>query len=129
LGYVWIGFEWLMYSLRVLKERGCFDLYESQYLEDYSGHSFQKKGRVMLNEVNKISMKRGDIFRLPSTQYHSVKKDNSKPADSIVITGDSEILSADVISNRTISCNVILKNTPVKSSFLREKLVSFMGRA
>jgi len=124
------SYEWPIYTLeRTQEEGGLFGLYECRYLKDYSGHSFNKNGKATLNEVDNMCMQEGDIFRLSPMQYHSVKKDNSEPADSIVITDNSEVLSADVISGRSISCNVVLMNAPVKSAFLRKKLVSFMDRS
>lgn len=124
------SYEWPIYTLeREQEESGCLELYECRYLKDYSGHSFHKKGSVELIEADTVFLQKGEIFRLPSMQYHSVTKGNSEPADSIVITGDSELLSADVISSRARPCNTLLKNAPVEISFLREKLVSFIGRS
>lgn len=123
------SYEWPIYTLNQTLE-GCeiFDLFECRYLEDYSGHSFHGLGKVILNQVDKFSFKKGDIFQLHQAQYHSVRKEDSKPAESIVITGDSIGLSANVITNRKIMCNSINKNSSVESSFLQDKLSSFLGR-
>lgn len=123
------SYEWPIYTVeREQEEGGCLELYECRYFKDYYGHSFHKKESVELIEVDTIFLQKGDIFYLPSIQHHSVRKGNSEPADSIVITGYSEFFSTDVISSRPMSCNTALKNAPVDSSFLREKLVSFIGR-
>ncbi|MFQ3171478.1 MAG: hypothetical protein ACI9DG_001513 [Oleispira sp.] len=123
------SYEWPIYSFGQTQEkRKCVDMYECRYLEDYSGHSFHKQGKVLLKQVDTLSFQRGDIFQLPQRRYHSVRKENAEHAESIVITGDSEVLSADIITNREMSCNSVLNNTPLDSSFLKEKLVSFIGR-
>lgn len=124
------SYEWPIYIFKDTQEKNnCFDLYECHYFKDYSGHSFFKKENVEIIEVGKHNLKEGNIFRLSSVQYHSVKKNNSEPADSIVITGYSEVLNADVISRREITCNTDMYNTSVDSSILREKLLSFMERS
>lgn len=123
------SYEWLVYIFEHTQEDSCFGLYECRYFKDYSGHLFFKKGNVKISEINKHNLQQGDIFQLSSAQYHSVKKNNSKPADSIVITGYSEILNADVISNREITCNTEMHNASVDSSILREKLLSFLDKS
>lgn len=120
---------WPIYTLERTCNKGAYhDLYECSYLDDYSGHIFKKEGKAILNHVDTLIMRKGDFFRLPSTHYHSVKKTNSKLADSIVITADSEIMNAKVISNRGITCSDVLKNPSVNSLFLRQKLVSLLNR-
>lgn len=124
------SYEWPIYILEHTQENNnCFSLYECHYFKDYSGHLFCKNGNVKIIEIGKHNLQQGDIFRLLSTQYHSVKKNNSMLADSIVITGYSEVLNADVISSREITCNTDMYNTSVDSSILREKLLSFMDRS
>jgi hypothetical protein len=124
------SYEWQIYTVEHTQEESdCIASYECHYLKDYSGHSFCKKEKVKTIEVDKQYFQQGNIFQLPSVQYHSVKKINVEPADSIVITGASEILIADVISSRSITCNTQLYNESVDSSFLREKLLSFMDRS
>ena len=124
------SYEWSIYSLeRDQEESGCLELYECRYLKDYSGHSFHKKGSVKLIETDTIFLQKSEVFCLPSVQYHSVKKGNAEPADSIVITGHSDYLSADVISSHARPCNTLLKNASVEIPFLREKLVSFIARS
>jgi len=123
------SYEWPIYTFgQAPEERECVDMYECRYLEDYSGHSFHKQGKVLLNQVDKLSFQRGDIFQFPQTQYHSVRKENAEPAESIVITDDSAVLSAKIITGREIYCSSVLNNTPLDSAFLKEKLVSFIGR-
>ncbi|RZF90535.1 hypothetical protein EXT42_19040 [Pseudoalteromonas sp. CO302Y] len=123
------SYEWPIYTLDQNSE-GCesFDLFECRYLEDYSGHSFHKLDKVVLKKVDKLSFQQGDIFQFPQTQFHSVRKENSQPAESIVITGDSVGLSANVITHRKIMCSSIYKNSSVDSSFLQYKLSSFLER-
>lgn len=123
------SYEWPIYALEQNLE-GCesSDLFECRYLEDYSGHSFHKLNKVVLKKVDKLSFQQGDIFQFPQTQFHSVRKENSQPAESIVITGDSVGLSANVITNRKIMCSSIYKNSSVDSSFLQCKLSSFLER-
>lgn len=123
------SYEWPIYSLEQNSE-GCesFDLFECRYLEDYSGHSFHNLDKVVLNQVDKLSFQQGDIFQFPQIQFHSVRKENSQPAESIVITGDSVGLSANVITHRKIICSSIYKNSSVDSSFLQYKLSSFLER-
>ncbi len=123
------SYEWPIYSLDQISEGSeSFDLFECRYLEDYSGHSFHDLDKVILNQIDKLSFQQGDIFQLSQTQYHSVRKENSQPAESIVITGDSVGLSANVITNRKIMCSSISKNSSVESSFLQDKLSSFLER-
>lgn len=123
------SYEWPIYTLDQNSE-GCesFDLFECRYLEDYSGHSFHKLDKVVLKKVDKLSFQQGDIFQLPQTYFHSVRKENFQPAESIVITGDSVGLSANVITNRKIMCSSIYKNSSVDSSILQCKLSSFLER-
>jgi hypothetical protein len=123
------SYEWPIYTLDQ-SSKGCksFDVFECRYLEDYSGHSFQKLDKVTLNQVDKLSFQQGDIFQFSQTQYHSVRKENSQPSDSIVITGDSVGLSANVITHRKITCSSIFKNSSVESFFLQDKLSSFLER-
>jgi len=122
-------YEWPIYTLnRTLEGCESLDLFECRYLEDYSGHSFHKLDKVILNQVGKLNFQQGDIIQFQKTQYHSVKKENSQPAESIAITGDSSGLSAYVITNRKISCKSIIKNSSVESSFLQDKLSSFLER-
>ena len=123
------SYEWPIYTFNQAWE-SCesFDLIECRYLEDYSGHSFRKLDKVILNQVDRLSFQEGDIFQFPHTQYHSVKKENSQPAASIVITGESAGLSANVITNRKMMCSSISKNSCVESSFLKDKLSSFLDR-
>lgn len=124
------SYEWPIYAFEwTLEKSGCFNMYECQYLEDYSGHSFHLKGKVTLNQIDKLYFQQGDIFQLSQEKYHSVRKDNAEPADSIVITGGSENMSADVITRREIPYNSALNNTPVKSVFLKTTLLSFKGRS
>jgi len=123
------SYEWLIYSLDQTSEGSeSFNLFECRYLEDYSGHSFHKLDKVILNRVDELSFRKGEIFQFPQTQYHSIRKENSQPAESIVITGVSVVLSANVITNRRIMCSSISKNSSVESSFLRDKLSSFLER-
>ncbi|MEZ2745607.1 hypothetical protein ACBQ16_10465 [Halopseudomonas bauzanensis] len=123
------SYEWPIYTFNQASE-SCesFDLFECRYLEDYSGHSFHNLDKVVLNQVDRLSFQEGDIFQFPQTQYHSVKKENSQPAESIVITGESVGLSANVITNRKMMCSSISKNSSVESSFLQDKLSSFLER-
>jgi hypothetical protein len=123
------SYEWPIYTLNRTLE-GCenFDLFECRYMEDYSGHSFHGLDKVILNQVDKLSFQQGDIFQFHQTQYHSVKKENSQPAESIVITGDSVGLNANVITKRKIMCSSISKNSSVESSFLQDKLSLFLER-
>ena len=123
------SYEWPIYTLgQALEDYECFGLYECRYLEDYSGNSFHNIDKVILNQVDKLSFHRGDIFQFSQAQYHSVRKDNFQPAESIVITGNSVGFSAHVVTNRKIMCSAMFNNTPVKSSFLQEKLFSFLTR-
>ncbi|WP_336273161.1 hypothetical protein [Vreelandella indica] len=122
------SYEWPIYTFEQVKEITKFALYKCRYLEDYSGYSFHRVGSVILKEVKNSIMQEGEFFQFPKEKYHSAKKENSDPADSIIITGTSESLTADVVSSREISCDKIMYNAPVKSSFLREKLSAFMGR-
>lgn len=130
-GLVFNGsYEWPIYIFEhTQEENNCFGLYKCRYFKDYSGHSFFKKGNVKIIETGKQKLQQGDIFRLSSTQYHSVKKNNFEPAYSIVITGYSEVLNADVISGREIKCNTDMYNSSVDSLILRNKLLSFMDRS
>lgn len=123
------SYEWPIYTLGQTSG-GCdsFDLFECRYLEDYSGHSFHNLHKVILKQVDKLSFQKGDIFQFPQTQYHSVRKENSQPAESIVITGDSVGYSANVISYRKIMCNAIFRNSSVEGAFLRDKLSEFLCR-
>lgn len=123
------SYEWPIYTLDQSSE-DCksFDLFECRYLEDYSGHSFHKLDKVILNQVDKLSFQQGDIFQFAQTHYHSVRKENSQPADSIVITGNSVGLSANVITHRKIMCSSIFKNSSVENFFLQDKLSSFLER-
>ncbi|MFT5708328.1 MAG: hypothetical protein ACI9ES_002630 [Oceanospirillaceae bacterium] len=123
------SYEWPIYTLDQNSE-GCesFDLFECRYLEDYSGHSFHNLDKVILSQVDKLSFQQGDIFQFPRTLYHSVRKENSQPAESIVITGDSVGLSANIITNRKFTCGTISRNSAVESSFLQDKLSSFLER-
>jgi hypothetical protein len=123
------SYEWPIYTLDQSSE-DCksFDLFECRYLEDYSGHSFHKLDKVILNQVDKLSFQQGDIFQFAQTRYHSVRKENSQPADSIVITGNSVGLSANVITHRKIMCSSIFKNSSVENFFLQDKLSSFLER-
>jgi len=128
-GFVLTGsYEWPIYTFERVKEEKKFALYKCRYLEDYSGNSFHKAGGVVLKQVKRITMREGDFFRFSKEKCHSAKKENSDPADSIVITGESESLTADVVSSREIFCDYVLYNVPVESSFLKEKLFAFMGR-
>lgn len=123
------SYDWPIYTLDQTSEVcESFDLFECRYLEDYSGHSFHYLDKVLLNQVDKLSFQQGDIFQFPQTQYHSVRKENSQTAESIVITGDSVGLNASVITDRKIMCNSIFKNSSVESSFLQDKLSSFLER-
>ncbi|MGM0857679.1 MAG: hypothetical protein ACQEW0_11420 [Pseudomonadota bacterium] len=122
------SYVWPIYNFEREKQNTNCTLYECRYLEDYSGHSFHEDGHVILKEEKKITMREGEFFRFSKEKHHSAKKDNSDPADSIVITGKAESLAADVVSSREISCDTILYNVPVKSSFLRQKLLDFIGR-
>jgi len=123
------SYEWPIYTLNQTSE-GCesFDLFECRYMEDYSGHSFHGLDKVILNQVDKLCFQKGDIFQFPQTQYHSVRKENSQSAESIVITGDSVGLSANVITNRKIITGFIFNNYSVDSFFLKDKLSSFLER-
>lgn len=124
------SYEWPIYTFTQASE-SCesSDLFECRYLEDYSGHSLHNLDKVILNQVGKLSFQKEDIFHFPQTQYHSVRKENSQPAESIVITGESVGLSANVITNRKMMCSSISKNSSVESSFLQDKLSSFLERS
>ena len=123
------SYEWPIYTLDQTSEGSeNFELIECRYLKDYSGHSFHNLDKVILNQVDTLSFQKGDIFQFSQTQYHCVNKRNSQPAESIVITGDSVGLSANVITDREVVCNSISKNSSVESSFLRGKLSSFLER-
>jgi len=124
------SYEWPIYIVENTQEaNNCCELYQCKYLKDYSGHSFLKKGNVKVIETGRETFQRGDIIQLLSTKYHSVKKNNSSPADSIMITSRSKVLNADVISNREMTCKTTLYNTSVDSSILKEKLLSFLDRS
>lgn len=124
------SYEWPIYIFEQMQEENsCFSLYECRYFKNYSGHSFFKKGNLKIIETGNYNLQKDDIFRLSSAQYHSVKKNNSEPADSIVITGYSKVLNANIISSREKTCNTEIYNTSVDSPTLREKLLSFIERS
>ncbi|UTJ07505.1 hypothetical protein [Arcobacter roscoffensis] len=123
------SYEWPIYTFdQTSKECESFNLFECRYLEDYSGHSFHNLDNVVLNQIEKLSFQQGDIFQLPQTKYHNVSKENSNPAESIVITGEAMGLSANVLTNRKIECNLIFKNSTIHNSFLQKKLSEFLNR-
>lgn len=124
------AYKWPTYTpIQVLDRCNSFNLFECRYLDDYSGHSFHEINKVTLNKTGHLKLQKGDIFNLHHTQYHSVTKENSQHAESLVITGHSTRLSANVITNRKIACNSTHKNPSIESSFLQEKLSSFLKRS
>lgn len=124
------AYEWLDYNIEYIQEENeQFNLYKCHYLKDYSGHSFFKKRSVKVFKINETNIGKGNLLNLSSEKYHSVKKDNNKPAESIIITSNSEKLSANVITNRKIDCDDMFYNSSIESSFLKEKLLFIMNRS
>lgn len=110
------------------QKKSYLSLYECRYLKDYSGHSFINKGNIQSVETSQQDFRSGDFFQLPATNYHIIRKNNSTSADSIVITGNSDALTANVISSREIICNKPIYNESMNSIHLKKKLLSFIER-
>ena len=123
-------YEFPVYTInQTSKCSESLNLFECRYLKDYSGHSFHKLDKVILNQVDSLNLQQGDIFQFFQSQYHSVRKENSLPAESIIITGNSSKTIARVITHRKIICNTIFKNDPVNICFLKNKLSLFLDRS
>jgi hypothetical protein len=104
------------------------NLYECSYLNNYEGHLFSFKNQVHVLKKDQLSLSKGSFFELNSESYHKIVKFTDKSADSIVITGPSNGVIANVISKEGLMCNSVIFNSPVNCSFLKEMLILFLDR-
>ena len=121
-------YEWEVVSVIQSKESTEELIYECKYLQDYSGHTFNRIGYAEVKRIHSTTLRQNEKFNFPSTASHRISKMNSSAADSVIVTGVSKGFNPRVITSNRLNDTSTQLNRPLLSDQLSQKLADFLDR-
>lgn len=124
-GVILLGqYTWVLYQEKEMGHR--LKLYECQYLNDYSGHSFNYIKDVYMTEILKFDMRKYCIYDSKKYLYHKIIKNNEEYAVTLMICGAVEGNMAHVITDTDKNAEIVIKNGCLSVDVVKSYLLKIL---